>query len=235
MSTVPDLVGGANVGSIVNADVRVVAGELLADRRAAISPECAKIIEQVRARCPGAFVDRVLKPSEVAPPVELTADEGQNLFAAAFARAAAGGAVPTAGTVLWVDGTSELLVIVGKVRVVTRDGFAVVGIPVQCDQTGGVEMVVSFALGSKDLPTGLVMTTERTPRGPAVIAALWGDRLIAAAWAALTELATSVAKAAGTDADGEHLLPAMLSATDGGFVVVPQARHPFDRAVVRRL
>ena len=38
--------------------VNTAANDLIQARRAAISPECARIIEQVRARCPDAFVGR---------------------------------------------------------------------------------------------------------------------------------------------------------------------------------
>ncbi len=213
-------------------EVNTAANELIQTRRAAISPECARIIEQVRARCPDAFVGRQLKPSELGPPVDLNQDETQKLFSAAFVDAATDGAVATEA-VLWVDGASELLVFPTKARLATADGFAIVGITVQCDETGGVEIVVPFALGSGDLPTGMMVSTESKPRGPAVVVDVWGDRLIATAWAALTGVATSVAHSAGQDLDGESLLPGMLHASFKGLTVTPQARHPFDRIAPR--
>jgi hypothetical protein len=104
-----------------------------------------------------------------------------------------------------------------------------VGIPVFSEQSGDAEVVISFAVGRPDAPTGLIMATEGLPRGPTVVVEKWGDQLVAAAWTALVEMSSGIAAAAGVDDQNQPLLPAALIADSKGITVTPQARHPIDR------
>jgi hypothetical protein len=181
---------------------------------------------------PNAFAGRPLKAGEVAPEVPVNPEDCTMLYRIAFAEAA--GAEPAAleasDGVVWTRGENELLVRPDGVRLLLRDGFALVSIPVFCEQTGDVEVVVPFALGRPGAPLGLVMATEPVPRGPAVVVECWGEHLVGAAWDALVHLAARVAAAAGGDHQPEALLPASLVASTSGLVVLPQAQHSFDRS-----
>jgi hypothetical protein len=128
-----------------------------------------------------------------------------------------------------VDGDNELLVRPSKMRVVFRAGFVLVGIAVHTEQSGDAEVVVPFAVGARDQPLGLIVSTEAIPRGPAEIVEPWNEQLIAAAWDALLRVAASAAAAAGVDEDHLPLLPIAFVADDNGLTVTPQARHRFDQ------
>ena len=122
-------------------------------------------------------------------------------------------------------GPDELLVHPNGVEVDFRDGLALVTIPVFTEQTGDVGIVVPFAIGSRDFPTGLVVATESSPRGPQAIVARWGEFLVAAAWGALMHTATIVAAGSGVDDANAVLLPGSLSTDGNALVVLPQARQ----------
>jgi hypothetical protein len=170
-----------------------------------------------------------LEPGAVAPPVTLDAAEAEDRFRDAFAEVAGVDAADAGGgDVIWVEGDDELLVHATRVRVVFREGIALVGIPVHTEQTGEVEVVVPFALGSPDEPLGLTAATEPTPRGPAELVEVWGDPFIATAWSALLRVAGGVAAGAGVDGHNLPLHPAALYAGREGLTVTPQARHSFD-------
>jgi hypothetical protein len=177
---------------------------------------------------------RPLQPGEVAAGIRIDSAAAQTRLQRTFASAAAGtaGASDPAADVVWVVGDNELLVRPSKTRVVFRPGFVLVGIGVRTEQTGDVEIVVPFAVGSADDPLGVVMATESVPRGAPVIVETWGDALIAAAWDAVLRVSADAAAAAGVDEDHHPLLPMALHADADGLVVTPQARHAFDR--VRR-
>jgi hypothetical protein len=102
-----------------------------------------------------------------------------------------------------------------------------VTIPVRCDQTGEAEVHVTFAVGRPGRPAGLYASTQRRPRGPAVIVDTWAEAIVAFAWQIVLGLATGLAGATGKDARGNRLVPAELEATRDGLTIVPMARHRF--------
>jgi hypothetical protein len=131
--------------------------------------------------------------------------------------------------VVWSDGGDELAVDPAKIEVATTVGAIAVTVPVRCDETGPVTVEVTFAVGAPDRPAGLFAATSDRPRGPAVVVDRWADALIAFAWSAVLELASSVAGTIGRDAHGDRLIPGALVATDDGLEVVPVARHRLGR------
>ena len=131
--------------------------------------------------------------------------------------------------VVWSDGGDELAVDPAKIEVATTAGAIAVTVPVRCDETGQVTVEVTFAVGAPGSPAGLFAATSDRPRGPAVVVDRWADALIAFAWSAVLELATSVAGTIGRDAHGDRLIPGALVATDDGLEVVPVARHRLGR------
>lgn len=193
-----------------------------------LDPECERAVAALREKCPDAFPHDPLKPGQPAPPVPLAVETAQALYRSFFA--AAGGPIEAGGTdAVWTQSDAELLVRLSRTRVRFLDGLMLVGIPVFCEQTGDAEIVVAFAVGAEDAPAGMVIATERRPRGPALIVDRWGEALTAAAQRALIALAQGIAGAAGEDVDGAPLLPAALQASAEGLEITPQARHAFDR------
>jgi hypothetical protein len=212
---------------MAGSDRIVDAARALTGRRP-LDLECQRLVDALRERCPDAFIAEPLQAGAVAPEVSLTADEGAALYQVAFAEAAGDGGA--AGDVVWTAGDSELLVHAGSVRLLLRDGFALVAVGVFCDQTNDVEVVVPFALGRPGAPLGLVMATEPVPRGPTAVVQRWGEHIVAVAWDALVQVTAGIAAAAGVDDQSQALLPAAVTAGQGGLTVLPQARHAFDRA-----
>jgi len=129
-------------------------------------------------------------------------------------------------TIAWVDGASQLAIIVAGLDLELEDGQVVVIIPVRCDQAEG-QVRVTFALGSPDKPRGLYAATERRPRGPQLIVDTWGEPLVAFAWQCLVGLFSGMAAATGKDSRGNLLVPVEVEATSDGLVVVPMGRHRF--------
>lgn len=197
-------------------------------RANALSEECRKAVADLRRRCPEAFAAEPLEPGGVAPEVKLPAERASALFASGFG-VVAGSAGAKDGRVVWVRGDDELLLRTHEVRLLPRDGFLLVSLPVYSDQSQDTEVVVTFATGRPDGPLGLIMAVEERPRGDPVVVETWGDELTAAAWETVIGLASSLAAEAGVDIDNRALLPAALSASRDAVVVTPQARHRIDR------
>lgn len=181
-----------------------------------------RLIDLLRHLLPSLFPSQPLPAGTVGP--ELTIDAGslQRLFQAA---ATQGGA----GTQVWTQNSSELLVSIGQVKLQLDDGLVVVSIPVSCDQVPAAVVQVPFAIGGTSTPSGMVVATEEKPRGPDAIIKIWGEALTAFAWHALLTVLTKVAARAGVDADGAGLIPAAISAGTDGLHILTQARQSFDR------
>jgi hypothetical protein len=192
-----------------------------------LSDECRRAVADLRKRCPGAFAAEPLPPGELAPEVTVETERAAKLFPLVFTELAGDGSED--GRVVWVRGDDALLVRVGDVRLLTRDGFVLVQIPVYTDQTRDAEVVVSFAVGSPDAPLGLIIGTEPVPRGPAIVTETWGDELTAAAFEALIAFAAAVAGASGVDDGHQPLLLAGIVASREALAITPQARHAVDR------
>jgi hypothetical protein len=196
------------------------------------SDECLQLLKIIRKRCPGLITPAPLQAGAVAPEVTVPAGATQELFATAALNVAGlldASGQPTGRAVLWADNDRELLVVVAAVRVRLASGVVAVTVPVRCEETGPVDVHVSFAVGDRGRPTGLLAACEERPRGPRLIVDLWGDSLVAFAWHLVLQVAAHVAFAAGTDMDGTGLVPAALAAGADGLAVLPQARHTFDR------
>jgi hypothetical protein len=133
------------------------------------------------------------------------------------------------GHLLWVRDTNELLVFTSRVTVRLDDGLVLITVPVSCDQAAEAMIEVPFAVGSKDLPAGLVFATEERPRGPEVIVDAWSEALIAFAWRLMLTVAIRIAAQSGVDEDGAGLVPIALTAARESLSLTPMARHTFDR------
>lgn len=130
---------------------------------------------------------------------------------------------------VWVDADSELAVHAARARVALLPGTLLLGLRLECDQTGPAEVTIPFALGRADLAAGMVMSTPRRPDGPAAIVDRWGPVLVAAAYRAVLDVVTAAAASAGVDRDGAALIPGAVTTDGKTLVVLPQARHAIDR------
>lgn len=193
----------------------------------ALAAKCRDAVAELRRQRHDAPAGPLLADSEVAPAVTLSTAQAGAIYRTAFIRAA-GADIASAGAIIWIENDDELLVRAGEVRIVFQDGFALVGIPVFSDQSGEAEVIVSFAMGRRGAPAGLVMAAETVPRGPPPVVERWGDQLLAAAWGALLDVSVDVAAAAGVDDQHQPLIPLSLVAHDQGIDITPQARHAID-------
>jgi hypothetical protein len=123
----------------------------------------------------------------IAPgPIDLVDSAAAARYASALARAAGA----DGDAVVWHDGDSEMLLRLGKVRLERGvEGIVLVHVPVFCEETGEVEVVVPFAV-TRHAQAGLVAATAAVPRGPAEVVSRWGEPLVSAAWEALVEVAS---------------------------------------------
>jgi len=134
---------------------------------------------------------------------------------------------PPVPALLWQDGANQLLVRVAGVRADLGNGMVQLTVPVTCDQTGDVDVTVTFVTGTPDRPAGGIATTEDHPRGPSVVVENWAQPLIAFAWHTLLVATSSLSGAAGGDFSGRDLIAAALAVNADGFTVTPMGRHPF--------
>ena len=165
----------------------------------------------------------VVPTGEIADDLTLSRADIESLLRAALAVS------DDTPSVVWVRGDSELAVHTGRTRVAIGPGTLVVGVPVECDQTGPAEVAVPFALGSKSLNAGLLMAAPARPDGPPLLVEQWGAVLVAAVYRAVLDIVSATAATAGVDTDGTALLPGAVSSDGERLSVIPQARHAIDR------
>jgi hypothetical protein len=132
--------------------------------------------------------------------------------------------------VVWRNLGAEVLVHLDRTRLRVLDGYVIVGVTLETEQTGIQELTVPFAVGSQKRLAGLLAATERRPRGHPSLSETWGEGVIATAWRALLEVADVIAALRGSDADGRPLRAGALVAARGQLAVVPQARHLYEVA-----
>ena len=129
--------------------------------------------------------------------------------------------------VLWTADAARLLVRIAEVHADLSDGAIVITVPVTCDQTGPVDVTVTFVTGTPDQPAGGVTTAEDHPRGPAVVVENWAEPLVALAWHTLVIAVGALSGAGGNDFSGRDLVSASFAVTKAGLTVTPMARHTF--------
>jgi hypothetical protein len=127
--------------------------------------------------------------------------------------------------VLWSTDAGQLLVRIAEVHADLTDGAIVITLPVTCDQTGPVDVTVTFITGSPDQPTGGVATAEDHPRGPEVV--VENEPLVALAWHTLVIAIGAMSGAGGNDFSGRDLISASFAVSKDGLTVTPMARHTF--------
>jgi hypothetical protein len=206
---------------------------------ARLDERCAALVKQLRERCPGVLPEAPLPAGTPAKPIPVDPEQYGALVGVAIrqnAAIAALGRLPASDdelpeVVVWEQGASALAVGLGEVQTVVEEGAITVAMPVFCDQLGARRNLVrvTFVVGTRERPAGLLAATPPAPDGPPVVVEGWGDELTALAWQALLDVAAGVAARAGTDTDGTPLVATALAAGRDRLEVLPQARHPFDR------
>lgn len=166
---------------------------------------------------------RIVNVGETAPRVSLKRTRLEELVRAALALS------EKTPSYVWVDGDSELVLHTSRVRVALSVGVVILGIRVECDQTGPSEVTIAFAVGRQDLAAGMLMSAPSRPDGPAAVVDRWGAVLVAAAYRAVVDVITAAAATAGVDRDGRALIPGAVTTDGNSLFVVPQARHAIDR------
>jgi hypothetical protein len=186
----------------------------------------ARIVKTLGELLPGlplapgaAGTDRNLPPQAISALIPSAAIIAAGLDPAAI--------TPPIPNTLWQNGDQQLLVRVGDVHANLGNGLIEIVVPVTCDQTGDVDISVSFVTGTPDQPAGGIATTEDHPRGPAVVVENWAEPLIAYAWRTLVTATSAMSSAAGSDVTGRELVTAMLSVSPEGLSVTPMGRHTF--------
>jgi peptidoglycan hydrolase-like protein with peptidoglycan-binding domain len=137
------------------------------------------------------------------------------------------GATP-ATQVQWFDHDGEVLVHLDATVVNLLSGLVLVALTLETDQTGAGQVTVPLTVGIPGQPTGLLVGTEVRPRGPLVLVDRWGESATAGAWKALLDVASTLARQGGADANGAPFIPAGMTATPLQFSVLPQSRHAMD-------
>lgn len=166
-------------------------------------------------------------PGTVLDPVpERDEPELQNRMRSTLKRQAGG-----ASDVVWHDADAEAIFHTQLTRVRVIDGVVLVGIQLETIETGPSSVAVPFAVGLRNRLTGMLMTSERKPRGQPLLVDRWGDSAIAVAYGALVEAANDIAGLQGRDQDNAPLIAGAVFAEPSQLFVIPQARHPGERAV----
>jgi hypothetical protein len=210
----PGAVAGASItaGIFSRLDVN-------ADVKAQLEHALADLLPGRAVAAGAAATDRTLNPDALAALIPSAAIVAAGLDPAAV--------TPPAPNALWRSGNQQLMIIVSKVRANFADGLVEIVVPVTCDQTGDVEISVSFITGTPDRPAGGIATTEDHPRGAAVVVENWADPLIAYAWQVLITATDALSNAGGSDVAGRTLITAGLAVSAAGVTVTPMARHTF--------
>jgi hypothetical protein len=128
--------------------------------------------------------------------------------------------------VVWQLGDSELLVQTSGVTMACADALVSVVVPVRCDQLPRTDFVrVTFAVGSRKRPAGLVMASSARPTGHELVLSVWSDALVAFAHETLMHVVQRVAARQGDDKSGRLRIPASIVSLPGVLEVAGMARH----------
>jgi hypothetical protein len=183
-----------------------------------------------------AAIDLNLKPVQagaLAAPISISAKQLQALVISALGAMYVAADEVGPSEVLWYDHDGEVLVHLDQTVVALQAGVVLVALTLETDQTGAGQLTVPLVVGSAQFAAGLMVMTERRPRGPVALVDRWGEPAVAAAWRALIDASHALALHAGVDTVGARLVPGALSSDGKTFVVVPQARHAIDAVAGR--
>jgi hypothetical protein len=89
------------------------------------------------------------------------------------------------GAVIWVDGDSEVVVEIERLRLALKPGLVVIELAVAEDEAGEATLVVPFRVGREPVDAVLLAVTEDLPRGNPVFSNRWGKVTQTLLWQAL--------------------------------------------------
>lgn len=182
-----------------------------------------RVLDDTRRKKPRPSPKKRLEPGEVGDPIEI----GSEVLSRLLVRILAPKGEPRRA--LWHQADSEAVVLLDKTRAVVLDGFVLIGVTLQTDQTGAEELTVPISVSTAERLTGMLAATESVPRGHSALAQVWGEGVTALAWETLLKLADLVMTLSGTDVDGNPLRIGTLIAEQDNLAFVPQARHRNER------
>ncbi|MDQ3980457.1 MAG: hypothetical protein M3314_13030 [Actinomycetota bacterium] len=201
----------------------------------------AEIARFLRPASPGAPAGTVsaaapsrIRPGQTVEPVMAPLDLVHRLLVRSLSVAAGAGRnnpVLWARPLLWDTGTDQLLLHLAKASMTTGSGFVDLQLPVQCDQTGQAEVVMTYLTASPERPHGFVVASEDRPRGPEVVVQVWGEALVALGWRALVEMAALIAATRGRSTSGLPLVASTVVATPDGLTITAMGPHRFGTGV----
>jgi len=126
-----------------------------------------------------------------------------------------GPANPGAGTVIWTDRGSQILLHVDKLQVRTATPTVIVAVDTESVEYGIAPLIVRFVLGDPKGPAPLVASTDATALGHPQVAARWGTLFRDVVWAAIARLVD-------TQATSKGMRPGSIEVTDDGLTLTPQ-------------
>ncbi len=188
-----------------------------------------KLLEVVLDRLGTALGWEVVPPGKTVRPRLVPLGVVQRLLLPALIAAAGAGPDTTildTRPLLWENGADQLLLHLAKASVTTGEGLVDLRLVVECDQTGGAEVVLTYLTASPERPHGFVLATEERPRGPGVVVQVWSEALVAFGWRALVEMARMVAATRGVSTSDQPLVASTVVAVPDGLMVTAMGPHP---------
>lgn len=126
--------------------------------------------------------------------------------------------------VVWTKGDSELLIHSHLTRLELTSGVITVTVAVECEEHGRLDIPVPIGVGTKQSPSGLVMSTFEDLEGPEELVQAWRDAIQAFAWESVLEVASVLCAEVGNDKRGLPLVPGAIAAAPNALLVQPVAR-----------
>jgi hypothetical protein len=121
------------------------------------------------------------------------------------------GALPTTAAVIWTDDDAELVVHAASFDLRLTDGWLLVSVPVETQQTGKVNVRCVFFLGREGRASGLNASGTIDPQAPPILIGRWGDALLSAVWSGVQDLLEGAYQTATTTFPKNH--PALVGYT----------------------
>lgn len=126
--------------------------------------------------------------------------------------------------VVWTKGDSELLIHSDRTRIRFSSGVITVTVTAECEEHGKLKIPVPIGVGTKQAPSGLVMSTFEDLEGPEELISAWRDAIQAFAWESVLEVASVLCAEVGNDKRGLPLVPGAIAAAPNKMLVQPVSR-----------
>jgi hypothetical protein len=91
----------------------------------------------------------------------------------------------TGSAIIWVDGDSEVIVQVNRLRLALKPGLILIELAMAEDELGEATLVVPFRVGQEPAEAVLLAVTEDLPRGNSALSLRWGQITQGLLWEAI--------------------------------------------------